>query len=151
MERNEGEGMQPSEVVIDAPRARAMRTWMIVTVVCAIVGGGALIVAAILALTIPFAGLGVVPAVLVLALGGFLIFLVAVVASFVRVDMSATDGKAIEFAIASAGFGQIDARRVLRGDAVVTSSGHWARLRRTSDGERSWMIVTLTPAGPRLM
>ncbi len=51
MERNEGEGMQPSEVVIDAPRARAMRTWMIVTVVCAIVGGSALIVAAILAVT----------------------------------------------------------------------------------------------------
>ncbi|WP_460740440.1 hypothetical protein [Microbacterium neimengense] len=143
--------MQPSEVVIDAPRARAMRTWMIVMVVCAILGGGALIVAAILALTIPFAGLGVVPAVLILAFGGFLLFLVAIVASFVRVDMHATDGKAIEFAIASAGYGQIDARRLLRGDAVVTSSGHWARLRRTSDGQRSWMIVTLTPAGPRLM
>ncbi|WP_180236127.1 hypothetical protein, partial [Bacillus pseudomycoides] len=93
----------------------------------------------------------VVPAVLVLAFGGFLLFVVAIVASFVRVDMHSTDTKSIEFAVASAGYGQIDARLVLRGDIVVTSSGHWARMRRTSDGDRSWMIVTLTPAGPQLM
>ncbi|MDQ1206714.1 hypothetical protein QE377_003073 [Microbacterium sp. SORGH_AS 862] len=151
MKRNEGEGMQSSEVVIDAPRARAMRKWMIVMVACVIFGGGALIVAAILALMISSAGLGVVPAALILAFGGFLLFVVAIVASFVRVDLHSTDTKAIEFAVASAGYGQVDARRVLRGDTVVTSSGHWARMRCTSDGQRSWMIVTLTPAGPQLM
>lgn len=151
MKPNEGEGMQPSEVVVDAPRARAVRTWMIVMVVCTIVGGCALIVAAILGLMIASVGMGVVPAALILAFGGFLLFVIAIVASFVRVDMFSTDMRAIEFAVANAGYGHVDARRVLRGDSVVTSSGHWARMRRTSDGQRSWMIVTLTPAGPRLL
>lgn len=142
--------MQASEVVVDAPRARSIRIWTIVTIVGAIVGGLAMIVAVILVVTIPFVGLAMLPVGLILGGLGFLVFLVAIVAAFVRIDLHASDRKAIEFAIASAGHGQIDAGRLLRGDAVVTSSGHWARLRRISDGEKSWMIVTLTPAGPRL-
>ncbi|MFB2584247.1 hypothetical protein [Herbiconiux liukaitaii] len=140
--------MQQNGIMMPATRAGAIRGWTIVAIVALVVGGIVLIVGTLMLLVAFFDGFdALVRAVITLSVG-FLIFVLAIVGTSVRISLYGAERREVEGALANSGYGQVDVRRLFGKQAVVSSSGHWLRLRRERNDRGAWLIVDATPAGP---